>query len=154
MKKFHPKPGQTDFTNIRYAPVVNCVLFHEGKILLVKRGSDLKFYPDVWNGISGFLDDGKSFDEKVREEILEETGLLEENIVSIWRGEIFHQDEPGYEKTWIVHPVLIEVNTDAIILDWEAQRHRWLSIGEARTMDLLPGFGDVLKRIEKLISTA
>lgn len=150
MKKFQPKPGQTDFTNIRYAPVVNCVLFHEGKILLVKRSSDLKFYPNVWNGISGFLDDEKSFDEKVKEEILEEVGVTEENIISIRRGEIFHQEELAYGKTWIVHPVLVEVNTDAVTLDWESQQYRWLSIDEAKTLDLLPGFDEVLKRVEKI----
>jgi len=154
MKKFQPKPGQVDFTNIRYAPVVNCVLFHEGKILLVKRSGDLKFYPNVWNGISGFLDDEKGFDEKVKEEIAEEVGVTEENIISIHRGEIFHQDEPNYKKTWIVHPVLIEVKTNAVTLDWEAQRYCWLSVHEAKALDLLPGFDEVLKRVEKMIASA
>ena len=154
MKKFKPKPGQMDFTNIRYAPVVNCVLFHEGKILLVKRSGDLKFYPNVWNGISGFLDDEKSFDEKVKEEVAEEVGVTEENIISIRRGEIFHQDEPRYGKTWIVHPVLVEVKTIAITLDWEAQRYRWLSVDEAKALDLLPGFDEVLKRVQKMIASA
>ena len=154
MKKFQPKLGQTDFTNIRYAPVVNCVLIHEGKILLVKRSGDLNFYPNVWNGISGFLDDEKSFDEKVKEEIAEEVGITEENIISIRRGEIFHQDEPNYRKTWIVHPVLVEVKTSAVTLDWEAQRHRWLSVSEVKVLDLLPGFDEVLKKVEKMIASA
>ena len=154
MKKFQPKPGQVDFTNIRYAPVVNCVLFHEGKILLVKRSGDLKFYPNVWNGISGFLDDEKGFDEKVKEEIAEEVGVTEENIISIRRGEIFHQDEPRYGKTWIVHPVLVEVKTSAVTLDWEAQRYYWLSANEAKALDLLPGFDEVLRRVEKMIASA
>lgn len=151
MKKFQPKPGQTDYTNIRYAPVVNCVLFHKGKILLVKRNENLNFYPNFWNGISGFLDDGKSFDEKVKEEVFEEVGITEEKIASIRRGEIFHQDEPKYGKTWIVHPVLIEVRTDVVTLDWEAQKHQWLSIDEVKTLDLLPGFDEVLKRVEKIM---
>lgn len=150
MKKFQPKPGQTDFTNIRYAPVLNCVLFHGGRILLVKRSGNLKFYPNVWNGISGFLDDGKSFDEKVREEILEEAGVTKENIIFIRRGEIFHQDEPAYKKTWIVHPVLVEVKTSAVTLDWESQEYCWFSMDEAKTLDLLPGFDEVLKRVERI----
>lgn len=151
MEKFQPKPEQTDFTNIRYAPVVNCVLFYEGKILLVKRSGDLKFYPNVWNGISGFLDDGKDFDEKVKEEVSEEVGVTEENIVSIRRGDIFHQDEPAYGKTWIVHPVLVTVNTKVVTLDWEAERFQWLSIDEAKTLELLPGFDEVLKRVVEIL---
>ena len=154
MKKFQPKLEQMDFTNIRYAPVVNCVLIHEGKILFVKRSGDLNFYPNVWNGISGFLDDEKSFGEKVKEEIAEEVGITEENIISIRRGEIFHQDEPNYGKTWIVHPVLVEVKTSAVTLDWEAQRHRWLSVSEVKVLDLLPGFDEVLKKVEKMIAFA
>lgn len=151
IKKFHPKPGQKDFTSIRYAPVVNCVLFHEGKILLVKRSGDLKFYPNVWNGISGFLDDEKDFDEKVKEEIFEEVGVTEENIISIRRGEIFHQDELAYGKTWIVHPVMVKVKSGGVTLGWEAQQYQWLSIDEAKMLDLLPGFDEVLKRVEKMI---
>lgn len=151
MNSFQPKPGQTDYTHIRYAPVVNCVLFCEGKILLVKRSKDLKFYPNVWNGISGFLDDGKDFEEKVKEEVSEEVGVAEENIVSIRRGEILHQDEPKYGKTWIVHPVLVEVKTNVITLDWEAREYRWLSIDEAKKLNFLPGFDEVLSRIENLI---
>lgn len=34
--KFVPKPGQTDYSNIRYAPVINCVLKHGDMILLVQ----------------------------------------------------------------------------------------------------------------------
>ena len=37
---FKPKPGQTDFTNIRWAPVINCVLKYENKILVVKRNKN------------------------------------------------------------------------------------------------------------------
>ena len=59
-----------------------------------------------------------------------------------------------YGKTWIVHPVLIEVKTSAVTLDWEAQRYRWLSVDEAKALDLLPGFDEVLKRVEKMIASA
>lgn len=73
--KFKPKPGQVDFTNIRWAPVINCVVKHQDKILLVKRSKELNLYPGYWNGISGFLDDQRSLTEKVEEEIKEELGI-------------------------------------------------------------------------------
>ena len=63
-RKFVPAPGQTDFTNIRFAPVINCVLKYKNKILLVQRSKELRLYPDYWNGISGFLDDDKSLNDK------------------------------------------------------------------------------------------
>ena len=61
-KIFNPKPGQTDYTNVRWAPAINCVVKHADKILIVKRSLDMKFYPGWWNGLGGFLDDDKSLE--------------------------------------------------------------------------------------------
>jgi len=142
--KFIPKPGQIDYTNIKRAPVLNCVVRYSDKILLLKRSAELNFYPSYWNGVSGFLDDDKNVSEKAREELSEEAGILAENVISIKEGEVFLQEEPKYDKTWIVHPVLVEVDTDKIKTDWESQEYKWVSVEEARKMDLLPGFERVL----------
>jgi isopentenyldiphosphate isomerase len=147
--KFKPEPGQVDYTNARWAPVINCVLKFKDKILIVKRNEDLNFYPGYWNGISGFLDDSKSLEEKAKQEIKEELGIGEEHIISIRLGEIFDQEEPKYKKTWIVHPVLVEVNTDKIFLDWEAQNYQWTDLEKVKNLELLPGFNQVLQKLFK-----
>lgn len=144
-KKFKPKPGQVDFTNIRWAPVINCVLKYKNNILIVQRSAEMRLYPSYWNGISGFLDDNKSLEEKVSQELKEETGLSKDNIISIEYGQIFEQDEPKYNKTWIVHPILVTVNTDNIELDWEAKTFQWIKPNEAFKLNLLPGFDKVLE---------
>ena len=146
-KRFKPIKGQVDYTNIRWAPVINCVLRYKGKFLLVQRNKGMKLYPSYWNGLSGFLDDNKSLKEKVFQELKEEVGLSEKDILSIKIGKIFDQDEPKYKKTWIVHPVLVNVKTNEIKLDWEAQDYRWVNLKEIKEMKLLPGFGDVLKSL-------
>lgn len=143
-KPFTPRPGQIDYTHARFAPVINCVLRYNGKILVVKRGEGVGFYPGFWNGISGFLDDERSFEKKVRDEIKEEVGIEARDILAITRGAIFHREEPEYNKTWIVHPVLVDVLTDTVMLDWEAAEYRWIDPSEAGTLDLLPGFDKVL----------
>jgi len=150
VSNFKPKPGQVDFTNVRWAPVINCVLKYKNKILIVQRSKELNFYPDYWNGISGFLDDKRSLKEKVTDEIREELGLSKNNISKIILGEIFHQEEPKYQKTWIVHPVLVRINTDKIKLDWEAQDYKWISFKEAKKLKLLPGFEKVLENLSKI----
>ena len=99
------------------------------------------------NGISGFLDDSRSLEEKVRDELSEELGVESENIVSIRLGAIFDQEAPELGKTWIVHPVLVEVTTDQVRLDWEAQDFRWVTTDEARGLNLLPGFDRVLQAL-------
>lgn len=144
---FKPKPGQTDYTNIKRAPVINCVVKYKDKILLVQRSSNMKFYPGFWNGISGFLDDSKTVAEKVKDELQEELGVEEKNIVAITQGDIFEQEEQKYDKIWIVHPVLVEMGTDTIRLDWEAQHYQWVSLAEAKSFNLLPGFERVLENL-------
>jgi ADP-ribose pyrophosphatase YjhB (NUDIX family) len=143
--KFKPRPGQVDFTNIRWAPVVNCVLKYKDKILIVKRSKSLRLYPGYWNGISGFLDDRKSLKEKILEELKEEIGLGEKHVISIRPGQIFDQEEPKYKKTWVVHPALVNVNTDKVKLSWEAKNYMWLTLREAKRLRLMPGFDLVLK---------
>lgn len=147
MKKFKPRAGQVDFSKVRWAPVINCVLKYKNKILVVQRSKDLNFYPGYWNGISGFLDDGRSLEQKVQDELREELKIKKENIISIKLGKIFDQDELKYKKTWIVHPISVEVSTDKISLDWEAQDYQWLKISEVKKLKLLPGFDRVLKSI-------
>lgn len=145
--KFEPKDEQVDYTNIRYAPVINCVMRCNEKILIVKRSSKMRLYPDFWNGISGFLDDKRSIEEKVRDELREEAGIDANDIISIHRGPVFDQEEEKYDKTWIVHPILVDVKTDAVKLDWEAQDYRWIKIEDVKTFDLLPGFDIVLSSL-------
>lgn len=145
--RFKPKPGQIDYTRARWAPVINCVVACRGKILLVKRSRKLRFYPGYWNGISGFLDDRRSLEAKVRDELREELGIHAKQIRKIRLGQIFHQEAPTYQKTWIVHPVLVDVKTDKVKLDWEAERCRWVRPNAARRMRLLPGFGRVLRHL-------
>jgi isopentenyldiphosphate isomerase len=153
MKKptFKLKPGQIDYTNARWSPVINCVLKYKDKILVVQRSKELNFYPGYWNGISGFLDDQRSLKQKVQDELKEELGISKTKIGKIILGEIFDQDEPKYKKTWIVHPIFVEVKTDKIRLDWESRNYKWLTLEGVKKIKLLPGFDEVLKRLENYI---
>lgn len=148
---FKPKPGQIDYTNARWAPVIQCVLKHKNTILLVQRSKELNLYPGYWGGISGFLDDQRSLVEKVADEIREELSIPKSKIKRIRLGQIFDQEEPKYKKTWIVHPVLVEVKTDKVKLDWEARNYKWITFQEVKRLKLLPGFDEVLRRMSPWI---
>ncbi|SRR6266702_4409387 len=144
--KFTPKPGQTDYTHIRYAPVINCVVVRAGQILLVQRSAGMRLYPNYWNGISGFLDDDKSIEEKAVEELAEELGIALKDIVSIKRGQVILQEAPDYSKTWLVVPVLAAVRTVNLQTDWEAVAAQWFAPAEVPKLDLLPGFINVFRQ--------
>lgn len=146
-RNFKPKPGQVDYTDIRWSPVINCVVKYGDKVLLVQRSLELKLYPGYWNGVSGFLDDNRGLEEKVKDELKEELGIGEKSILKIRLGEIFDQEAPEHKKTWIVHPVLVEVGTDEIKVNWEAQGYKWIKPEEAKDFKLLPGFDRVLEKL-------
>ena len=142
--KFVPKPGQIDYTNIRYAPVVNAVVTNGDKILLVRRSPDMRLYPNFWNGISGFLDDVSSIKDKVYEELHEELGFAKNDVAELTIARPLLQEAPDYNKTWLVVPVLARVTTDKTKLDWEAAEAKWFAPDEIKTLNLLPGFTEVL----------
>ncbi len=144
---FVPKEGQVDFSHIRWCPVVNCVVVYNRKALIVERNKAMRLYPEYWNGISGFLDDQKSLEEKVREELLQETGLKDYDISAIQLCGIFDQEARDIGKTWIVHAVRVEVTTDKLTFDWESQNHKWVTKAEALEHKLLPGFEEVLEAV-------
>lgn len=137
--KFIPKPGQVDYTNIRYAPTVNIVVTFKGKIFCVQRSADMKLYPDYWDWVCGFLDDHKSIEEKVYEELEEELGIGPSDIESLTRGEPWIDEAPEYGKTWLIVPVLAKVKTDKFTLNWEAQQSGWFTPSELKKLNLVPG---------------
>jgi len=100
----------------------------------------MKFSPGLWNGIGGFLDDQKSLEEKVKEELDEEAGIKESEIISIKPGNIFDLDDTSSGKTWIIYPALVEISTDRVILNWEAEEYKWISPEELKNFDVAAGF--------------
>jgi 8-oxo-dGTP pyrophosphatase MutT (NUDIX family) len=139
---------QVDFTNIRYAPVMNIVVQNtEGDILIVQRSNDVGFYPGSWNGIGGFLDDDQDFEEKVTAELHEETGITNDQIRSVELGPIFHDDAPEYNKTWIIHPVRVRITGDIGDTDWEADQAQWIAPDEIGQYQVIPSFLTVLEKL-------
>ena len=147
--EFVAKPGQIDYTHVRYAPTINCVVKFQEKILLVQRSDEMHLYPGLWNGISGYLDDDKNMEDKAKEELQEEAGISEEAIQLIRPGRPFNLDAPEYKKTWIVHPVLVEVDSDKIILNGESIAFQWVAPSEAHAFNLVPGFNRVIEEALK-----
>ncbi|HEV2402604.1 MAG TPA: NUDIX domain-containing protein [Candidatus Saccharimonadales bacterium] len=144
--KFISKPGQVDYTNIRYAPALNVVVTFKGKVLLVKRSADLRLYPNVWASIAGFLDDNQSIEQKAYEELHEELGLTKHEVISLQRGSPLLREDETLDKTWLIVPVLARVTTGHFQLDWEASQAQWFDpddIAKLKPM-LLPELDKVI----------
>jgi 8-oxo-dGTP pyrophosphatase MutT (NUDIX family) len=148
---FVRRPGQVDYTRIRYAPVLNAVVLCLGKVLLLQRSSGMRSYPNQWCGISGYLDDHRSVEDKARQEMLEEVGITADRILSTQRGTVLLQEAPAHGKSWLVVPVLVRVRDPGYRLDWESQAAGWFSMTEAMTLPLLPGFDAVIAQYRDVI---
>jgi 8-oxo-dGTP diphosphatase len=148
---FVPRPGQVDYTHMRYAPVLNAVVVCRGKVLLLQRSSGMRNYPNHWCGISGYLDDARCAEDKARQEMLEEAGITADRILSTRRGTVLLQEAPEYGKSWLVVPVLVDVRDRRYRLDWESQAAGWFSMIEALSLPLLPGFDAVITQYRDVI---
>ncbi len=144
-KDFKAKPGQRDYTHAREAPVVNSVLECAGKILLVRRSEKLGFYPGLWSGITGFLDDEKNPEDKLKEEIREELGIGDDNLGQIESALPFEIEDTRYSKRWTIHPLKAILLTKEVELNWEAEEYVWISPEKIYEYNLLPGYDRVFK---------
>ena len=148
---FVPRAGQVDYTHIRYAPVLNAVVVCRGKVLLLQRSSGMRSYPNHWCGISGYLDDHRSVEDKACQEMLEEVGITADRIRSMQRGTVLLQEAPDYGNSWLVVPILVRVGDRRYRLDWESQAAGWFTMAEAMGLPLLPGFDAVIAQYHDIL---
>ncbi len=148
---FVPRPGQVDYTHVRYAPVLNAVVVCRGRVLLLQRSSGMRSHPNHWCGISGYLDDARSVEDKARQEMLEEVGITADRILGMRRGTVLLQEAPDHGKSWLVVPVLVRVRDRRYRLDWESQAAGWFSMTGASGLPLLPGFDAVIAQYHDVI---
>jgi 8-oxo-dGTP diphosphatase len=148
---FVPRAGQVDYAHVRYAPVLSAVVVCRGKVLLLRRSAGMRSYPNHWCGISGYLDDNRSVEDKARQEMLEEAGITPDRILSMQRGTVLLQEAPDDGKSWLVVPVFARVRDRRYRLDWESQAAGWFSITEAMRLPLLPGFEAVIAQYRDVL---
>lgn len=156
-KKKLPKfpDGRLDYSQSPIAPVVSCFLEFDGKILLLKRSSDVGFYPGLWGVITGFLDRSESdVVETAMKELKEELGVSREEISNLYLGIPYKLKDKAVEKnrTWVIYPVLVKLKRKPkITLDWENDKYIWIKASELDKYETLPGLSRSLSRVLKYI---
>lgn len=143
--------GRIDYTNSDTAPVITVFICFKGKILLLKRSNKVLTYKKKWNTVAGYLDELKPINEKIYEELSEELGITIKDIKSIHIGKNYRFTDPFAKKTWIVHPVKVELSHDVKIhLDWEHTEFRWINPEDIDAFDTVPNAKvSLVKALEK-----
>ena len=129
--------GRINYTDAVEAPVTNIYATFERKVLLVRRSPLVGWLKERWHVPAGFLDEEKTLEQKVYEELLEETGIREAAVRAlIALDPVVDQDE---HKRWIVYPVHAELHhRPRIRLDYEHTAHAWASPYTLEHFRLLP----------------
>jgi ADP-ribose pyrophosphatase YjhB (NUDIX family) len=135
-----------DYSHRKIAPVVNCFLINEGKILIMKRSNKVGTYRGCWNGVAGYLDDEKKVIGKALQEVREETGLTKRKVKIIRVGDTLRVVDKKINKVWLVHPVLLQSKTRKIRRDWEHTAAKWIKPSELKRYKTTPKLEEVLQR--------
>lgn len=142
--------GRIDYSNSAIAPVITVFIKYKDKILLLKRSDKVRTYQGKWNTVAGYLDELKPIREKVLEEIKEEIGINEDNFLSIRIGEPYEFTDFEVNKTWVIHPILVELKYKPDIkLDWEHTEYKWIKPEELKEFEVVSNLDKSLENAFK-----
>lgn len=155
LKKFskklsHFEDGRIDYSDSDEAPVIIVFVKSKDKILLLKRSDKVRTYKRRWNTVAGYLDEIRPIREKIIEELRDEIGINENNVKSINIKDSYKIKDKEIDKTWIVHPALVELkNKIELKLDWEHTEYKWIKVEELKNFDTVKDLDKSLMRILK-----
>jgi len=152
LKEFDGLPrfpdGRIDYSNSDKAPVLTCFVRFEDKILLLKRSERVQTYQGKWHTVAGYIDEPKPIRQKALEELEEELDIHSKDVSGFTAGEPYEFFDEGAMKSWIVHPVLVELKKKPEVrLDWEHTEFKWISPDEVEGYDTVPKLDESLKRV-------
>jgi 8-oxo-dGTP diphosphatase len=125
--------------------VIGVVKFKD-KILFLKRTSNRETFPNLWQTVSGFIDEGETKEAAVLREVKEETGL-DGKITKT--GRIF--ETSGKYGIWINCPFLIQVDSDKVKIDKkEHSEYLWIYPKDIINFNIVEGVEQDLRAVNIL----
>ncbi len=115
--------------------IVAVVLQSHGRIALLKRSQAIRHDRGLWHCITGFVDAGISSQAQAIQELREETGLEEDDILALKEGpELLLSDGKG--DLWKVHTFAATTKAKDLCLNWENDSYLWTT---RENVKLVPG---------------
>ncbi|MFC7156347.1 NUDIX domain-containing protein [Halomarina halobia] len=103
--------------------VVTCFLRNGSDVLLLRRSDAVGSYSGMWGTVAGHAEGDP--DALVREEIEEETGLLDA-ATFVRRGDPFAVLDEALDVRWVVHPYLFDCDSRAVTTNAETVECEWV----------------------------
>lgn len=120
--------------------VNRCFIFNEeNKILLVRRHSQDKKDPDKWEVPGGKLDACEDLSISKKREILEEVGLVIEEIKPLVFAHSYIIKDGGYKNfTYISLFSLNKIKSGEVLISEEHSGYEWVVYKDLKDFDLTP----------------
>lgn len=132
--------------NLQEKRVVTCFLESDGEVLILRRSRQVGSYRGKWAGVSGYIE--TTADEQALVEIEEETGLSQEDLKLIDKGEPLSIEDERIGIKWVVHPYLFHIeDRGKIKIDWEHKEARWIKPEEIGNYQTVPKLKETLARV-------
>ncbi|NHN61126.1 MULTISPECIES: NUDIX domain-containing protein [Halorussus] len=142
--------------------VVTCFLRNRGEVLLLRRSAEVGSYAGQWGGVAGHaeadpdaggrtassepsLADARE-DAAAREEIAEETGLLDACTLAR-SGVTFSFEDEDLDTRWVVHPYLFDCERRDAETDWETAEAEWVHPTEILRRETVPNLWAAYSRV-------
>lgn len=125
--------------------IVTSFLIQDDKYLILKRSNKVRTMKDLWAGISGIIEGHEEPLYRAKREILEETGITENQITLIKAASQMRTDSPQYENhEWLIFPFLFAVKEHKIKLNWENSEYQWITPADLPKFQTVPSLDKVL----------
>jgi hypothetical protein len=140
--------GRINYTNERICFVLNCVVCYKDQILLTKRSADVSTCPSTISGVSGFVDQvNMPIEDMAKNELIEELKAPLDKLTKLIVSKSFIQTDNDINREWHIYAVLAEFSEKfQPKTNWENKTAEWFEIDQAKSMQLMPGFPETLRK--------
>lgn len=133
----------------RPIPGVGVALIHEGRLLLIRRGRGAQ--AGLWAVPGGKVELGETLREAAVREVREETAIEVDLGPVVWVGESIGPGDPPEWHFTLVDFVGSPIGDATAVAGDDASETRWVTLSEARTMQLTPTMEPLLEHLEDLL---
>ncbi|MGQ9587972.1 MAG: NUDIX domain-containing protein [Thermoplasmata archaeon] len=123
--------------------VVTSIVRNRGRILLLRRSSEVGSYRGQWAGVSGYIECDEPDENAARREMAEEVGIESARLVKHIPLEMFRD----MDIVWCVHPFLFETKDAKIRIDWEHESYKWVSPKDIAAYPTVPGLQQIISKL-------
>ncbi|MFB6134079.1 MAG: NUDIX domain-containing protein [Halanaeroarchaeum sp.] len=131
--------------------VVTVFLRNGADVLLLRRSDDVGSYSGLWGTVAGHAEGAP--DAQAIAEIREETGIREDAVTFVRRGERFRVADGDLATEWVVTPYLFDVDHREIESNYETAAVAWVPPTEILRRDTVPDLWTSYSRVAPTVDT-